>query len=72
MTTEPMYLYCPQCRRDELAEVPPCLDGHDVAAGECPDRACVACGTALLLDAQLVTLALPEAALPTLHSRHAA
>jgi hypothetical protein len=50
MTSEPVLLFCPTCRRDCLAEAPPCPDGH----GErCPDRACTECGTALLLDAPL-------------------
>ncbi|SHG73322.1 hypothetical protein SAMN05443575_2652 [Jatrophihabitans endophyticus] len=56
MTAEPPYLYCPHCERECLTETPPCVDGH----GElCPDRACVECGTALLLDAPLIQLALP-------------
>lgn len=54
MTTELLMLHCPTCARDCLAETPPCLDGH----GElCPDRACVECGTALLLDAPLFLVA---------------
>ncbi len=56
MTPEPLYLYCPSCEREELAETPPCADGH---GDHCPDRACVSCGTALLLDAQLVQLIRP-------------
>ncbi|WP_375475564.1 hypothetical protein [uncultured Jatrophihabitans sp.] len=50
MTTELSLLYCPACERDCLAEAPPCPDGH---GDRCPDRACVECGTALLLDAPL-------------------
>jgi hypothetical protein len=50
MTTELLLLYCPTCQRDSLAEAPPCPDGH---GDECPDRACVECGTALVLDAPL-------------------
>jgi hypothetical protein len=45
-----LLLYCPTCARDSLAEAPPCPDGH---GDECPDRACVECGTALVLDAPL-------------------
>lgn len=56
-------LYCPCCERECLAEAPPCPDGH---GQECPDRACVECGTALLLDAQLVQL------VPARRSRRAA
>ncbi len=44
---ELLLLPCPRCRRDCLTEVPPCLDGH---GSECPDRACVECGTALWID----------------------
>ncbi len=50
MIVELTLLYCPTCRRDSIAEAPPCADGHDE---RCPDRACVECGTALLLDAPL-------------------
>jgi hypothetical protein len=64
VATELALLYCPTCRRDCLAEAPPCADGHGL---RCPDRACVECGTALLLDAPLFQLA---AARP--RARHAA
>jgi hypothetical protein len=54
VTVELLCLYCPTCARERLAEAPPCPDGHGV---DCPDRACVECGTALLLDAPLFELA---------------
>jgi hypothetical protein len=54
VTAELLSLYCPTCARDCLAETPPCPDGH---GDTCPDRACVECGTALLLDAPLFGLA---------------
>ena len=54
MTVELLCLYCPTCAGERLAEVPPCPDGH---GDDCPDRACVECGTALLLDAPLFELA---------------
>ncbi len=58
MVAELVFLYCPECRRDCLAEAPPCGDGH----GErCPDRACVECGTALLVDAPIFEFAPPQA-----------
>lgn len=50
MSAELPLLYCPTCARERVAEQPPCLDGH---GDDCPDRACVECGTALLLDAPL-------------------
>jgi hypothetical protein len=50
-----LFLYCPTCDAERLAETPPCLDGH---GDNCPDRACVACGTALLLDAPLFQTAM--------------
>jgi hypothetical protein len=53
VTAQLLLLYCPACGRDCLAETPPCPDGHGEA---CPDRACVECGTALLLDAPLFAL----------------
>ncbi|HEX3336804.1 MAG TPA: hypothetical protein VHS54_10105 [Jatrophihabitans sp.] len=56
MTADLLVLYCPTCARECFAEAPPCPDGH---AGACPDRACVECGTALLLDAPLFALADP-------------
>jgi len=51
---ELLTLFCPTCGGERLTETPPCLDGHGEA---CPDRACVECGTALLLDASLFELA---------------
>jgi hypothetical protein len=54
VTPELVLLYCPSCERDSLAETPPCCDGHGT---RCPDRACVDCGTALLLDAPLFVIA---------------
>lgn len=66
MTVELLFLYCPSCARECLAETPPCPDGH----GElCPDRACVECGTALLLDAPLFALARPRRRRPVRPSR---
>jgi hypothetical protein len=47
---ELLLLYCPTCARESLAETPPCQDGH---GGQCPDRACVDCGTALVVDVPL-------------------
>lgn len=52
MTSELLFLYCPTCARDCLAETPPCPDGH---GADCPDHACVECGTALV-DAMLVQI----------------
>jgi hypothetical protein len=71
VTAELLFLYCPSCARECLAEIPPCRDGHGEA---CPDRACVECGTALLLDVPLVQLALQRTAGPAgrSHSRRAA
>ena len=63
MTAELLFLYCPTCLRECLAEAPPCPDGH---GDECPDRACVDCGTALVLDAPLF------ATLPVRRARSAA
>ncbi|WP_375490878.1 hypothetical protein [uncultured Jatrophihabitans sp.] len=53
MAEEFELLFCPQCQHEALAEAPPCADGHGDA---CPDRACVDCGTALLVDAPLFDL----------------
>jgi len=54
VTDELLTLFCPTCGGERLAEAPPCPDGHGEA---CPDRACVECGTALLLDVSLYELA---------------
>jgi hypothetical protein len=51
-------LFCPTCGDERLAEAPPCVEGH---GADCPDRACVECGTALLLDAPLSEAALGAA-----------
>ncbi len=50
MTLDSAVLYCPTCARECFAEAPPCPDGHGSA---CPDRACVECGAALVVDAAL-------------------
>jgi len=60
MSAELLLLFCPSCERERLAETPPCSDGHSDDA--CPDRACVECGTALLLDAPLFVLAMGRSA----------
>ena len=41
--------HCPTC--DDVREFvqPPCIDGHTVDGGECPEWACADCGAALLL-----------------------
>jgi hypothetical protein len=68
VSAELQLLYCPTCVRECLAETPPCPDGH---GNECPDKACVECGTALVMDAPLfATLPVRRAATP--RSRYAA
>ena len=37
-------MWCPTCADERGFEVPPCRDGH---GAQCPDRACVECGTVL-------------------------
>jgi hypothetical protein len=36
--------YCPGCRAQRVVEQPPCADGHL----DCPEWACVECGTAIV------------------------
>ena len=48
---EPEFLPCPCCRTVTLAEVPPCAEDH---GGQCSDRACTVCGTALTVGGQLM------------------
>ena len=45
--------YCFTCGEDAPVEAPECVDGHE----DCPDRACLVCGTALVLDPILPTRA---------------
>ena len=47
VTPEPLVLFCPTCACDCLTEAPPCPDGHGL---DCPERACIECGTALVFD----------------------
>ncbi len=49
-TPETLFVFCPTCARESLAEAPPCPDGH---VEHCPDLACIECGTALF-DAPIV------------------
>jgi hypothetical protein len=58
MSTESVR-YCPECARDSAVEAPPCADGH---GADCPERICVTCGTALLLDPELVGTGTPAPA----------
>lgn len=44
---------CPVCGRTETLIAPDCADGH---GGDCPDRTCVRCGTALFVDPAMSTL----------------
>lgn len=37
--------YCPACRARRVVEQPPCVDGH----ADCPEWACVDCGTAIVV-----------------------
>jgi hypothetical protein len=39
-------LWCPECGDERGFEQPPCVDGH---GGDCPERACVDCGFAVVL-----------------------
>ncbi|MBL7490780.1 hypothetical protein I6A60_21035 [Frankia sp. AgB1.9] len=39
-------MFCPQCADERPFERPECLDGH---GADCPERACVECGAAVLL-----------------------
>lgn len=36
--------HCATCRQEQAFEVPPCQDDH---GADCPDLACVVCGTAV-------------------------
>jgi hypothetical protein len=51
--------WCPSCRDERPFETPHCLDGH---GADCPDRACVGCGTAAFVGP--LCTAQPPAPLP--------
>jgi hypothetical protein len=38
--------HCPRCGNERRFERPPCVDGH---GADCPEWACVECGTAILV-----------------------
>lgn len=42
--------HCSTCGRKRLFERPPCVDGHGV---ECPEWACVGCGSAIVVGLDL-------------------
>ncbi|WUI02210.1 hypothetical protein OHR68_10500 [Spirillospora sp. NBC_00431] len=43
-------MYCSTCGDERVFEQPPCPDGH---GAECPERACVECGAAVLVGSPL-------------------
>ena len=46
MTMRPLVLLdCAECEQVQAFECPPCAEGH----GDCPELACIECGTAVLL-----------------------
>jgi len=40
--------HCPACGDEREFVQPPCADGHTGDGGECPEWACIDCGTAVL------------------------
>ncbi|XVQ08813.1 hypothetical protein ACQP1W_40645 [Spirillospora sp. CA-255316] len=40
-------MYCSTCGDEREFERPPCPDGH---GADCPERACTACGSAVLVE----------------------
>jgi hypothetical protein len=45
-------LHCSTCGDERVFEQPPCPDGH---GAECPERVCVECGAAVLVDPPLTS-----------------
>jgi hypothetical protein len=41
--------HCTTCGEDTEFEQPTCVDGHTEDGGDCPEWACVHCGTALIV-----------------------
>jgi hypothetical protein len=50
--------HCTTCGGEREFETPPCVDGHGL---DCPELACIACGSALLVGSGLVAGWLGEA-----------
>ncbi|GAB3362048.1 hypothetical protein [Modestobacter lapidis] len=48
---------CPTCGQDTQFEQPACPDGHTDDGGECPEWACVECGTAFMSGGVVPTVA---------------
>jgi hypothetical protein len=48
------YGYCATCDAERPFERPECFDGHGT---DCPERCCVHCGEAILVDPPLVPAA---------------
>jgi len=49
--------YCPGCRAERVVEQPTCIDGHL----DCPEWACVECGTAIVVGWLAVDAPAPAA-----------
>lgn len=60
---------CPECGSESAFEQPLCSEGHGV---DCPDLACIDCGTALTGLAEMVIVDARPAAAATPASRAAA
>jgi hypothetical protein len=43
--------WCPGCRAERVFEMPPCADEH---GADCPERACVECGGAVVTGHVLI------------------
>jgi hypothetical protein len=54
--------FCPGCRDERVVEQPPCADGHL----DCPEWACVECGTAIVVGWLEIDMPAP------MHRSHAA
>jgi hypothetical protein len=52
-------VYCSTCGDEREFEQPPCPDGH---GPDCPERACTACGTAVLVGLPLTAASAANAA----------
>jgi hypothetical protein len=55
--TDTMSWPCPLCGGTREFVQPPCVDGHTEDGGECPEWACVDCGTAMLIGVAPVAAA---------------
>ena len=54
--------HCTTCGDERDFLPPPCVDGHTVDGGDCPEWACTGCGAAVFVGAVFVGAAVVDVA----------